>query len=164
MISAEQGLTYSRLWKVFNVKKIIIKGVKMGLNIQVSSVNVGKYIPGVCNIGPDEIRKRRNGALYSGLIMVIILILFPVLEVNRIWRLVVFLPAAAFGIGILQWQLKFCAGFGMKGVFNFGKIGKVNTIQEKENLRRDRNKSIRMLIWSILFGLAVAILFYFIPG
>ena len=38
-------------------------------------------------------------------------------------RLLVALPAAASASGYLQAWFKFCAGFGSRGIFNFGDLG-----------------------------------------
>jgi len=122
-----------------------------------------EYIPGTCNIGPKEIRTRRNGAIFSGILVVAIIVFLPMINIPKIWRLVLFIPAASFGVGFLQWYNKFCVGFGMKGLFNFGELGKTFTVEQKENLRKDRAKALRMVFLGIGFGLVIAILFYFLP-
>jgi hypothetical protein len=127
---------------------------------QIPSVSQDKYIPGVCNIGTEEIRRRRNGALFFGAITAIEIILLRIFDVSQIWRLTLFIPATSLGIGFQQWYLKFCVGFGLKGVFNFEEIGKTYSIEQKENLKKDRKK-VRQMIWvGIGFGLLTAILFY----
>ncbi len=122
-----------------------------------------EYIPGTCNIGPQEIRARRNGAIFSGALMLALIVFLPMIHVHKIWRLVLFIPASAFGVSFLQWYNKFCVGFGMKGIFNFGELGKTFTVEQKEDYRKDRTKAQRMIIQGIGFGLLLAIVFYTIP-
>jgi hypothetical protein len=126
------------------------------------SADQEKYIPGVCNIGPEERRRRRDGALISGAIAAIEIVLLLIFDVNRIWRLTLFIPAASLGIGFLQWYLRFCVGFGSKGVFNFGALGKTIPVEQEENLKKDLKKA-RQMIWAGTgFGLLCAVLFYLV--
>jgi len=122
-----------------------------------------KYIPGVCNIGPDEWKKRRSG-VYAGLVFVL-LVALPIyfLKLNPLWRLVVFLPLVAFTVSYQQWQQKFCVGFGMKGVFNFGELGKTYDVMQQEFLKKDRQKAMKMIIIGIVSAALITVAFYFIP-
>jgi hypothetical protein len=122
-----------------------------------------EYIPGTCNIGPKEIKNRRNGAIFNAILGIAIIILFLVLHVNPLWRLVLFIPTTSFAVGFQQWYNHFCVGFGLKGVFNFGDIGKTFTVEQKEDYNKDRAKAWRMIIIGIIFGLVLATVFYFLP-
>jgi hypothetical protein len=122
-----------------------------------------EYIPGTCNIGPAEIKARRNFAIGSGIFSMILIFLLLVFHVAPLWRLTLLLPATSFGVGFLQWYNHFCVNFGLRGVFNFGDLGKTFTVEQKENYRKDRMKAQKMIIQGAIFGLAVAILFYFLP-
>jgi hypothetical protein len=123
----------------------------------------GDYIPGTCNIGPAEIKARRNFAIQAGVVGVILIILLLIFHVAPLWRLSLFLPAASFGVGFLQWYNHFCVNFGMRGVFNFGDIGKTFTNEQKEDFKKDRMKAQKMIIQGVIFGLVLSILFYFLP-
>ena len=125
--------------------------------------NTGKYIPGTCNIGKEEIRIRRNGAIIGAILTVICIILFQWFDVNRGWRLLISIPIATSAISIQQWYLKFCVAFGLKGIFNFDELGKFVNITDKEQLKKDRAKSYRMIITGILIGLVAAIVYYLLP-
>jgi hypothetical protein len=120
-----------------------------------------QYIPGVCNIGPAEIKRRRNGAIFSALFTAALVILLILINAGKIWRLTLFIPAASLGVSFLQWYFKFCVGFGIKGIFNFGDVGNTFSILEKENLEKDRLKAWRMILIGIGFGMIAAIVFYF---
>jgi hypothetical protein len=121
------------------------------------------YIPGVCNIGPAEIRRR----MFSGWIgFIATLALAAVLfyyENPPIWRLLLFLPAFQAATGFLQGLYHFCLGFGFKAVFNFGEPGHVDSVTEAEFRKADRKKAQKILVESAIVGAAVALGTYFMP-
>jgi len=125
------------------------------------------YIPGVCNIGPAEIRMRRQTG-WIGLAAVILLwAAFCLLHVPAPWRLTLFFPAVMSAVGFLQAFMHFCAAFGILGVLNFGpSVGKTDTVDQAEFRRADRRKAILILLYSVLIGLAAALAGYFLilPG
>ncbi|VVB60871.1 Uncharacterised protein [uncultured archaeon] len=125
--------------------------------------SLNKYIPGTCNIGKEEIRKRRQSG-WTGLIITIIIYVFLAYAgAPPIWRLVVFVPATLAAVGFLQAYMHFCAYFGSVGVFNFGEVGKTDTVEQAEFRKIDRKKAIEIVASSILIGAAVAIAAYFLP-
>jgi Na+/proline symporter len=134
----------------------------MEMQDQNSSLPQEKYISGVCNIGPEERKRRRNGAIYSGILTIAEIIILSVFRVNPLWRLTLFIPAASLGVGFLQWYNKFCVAFGLMGVFNFGDIGTTFSVEQRQDLKRDRTKARRMILLGIVFGLICAVCFYFL--
>lgn len=125
--------------------------------------NDNHYVPGVCNIGKEEIRKRmRTG--WSGLILTVItatLLLW--LGADRPWRLLILIPATMSAIGFIQAYSRFCVYFGFGHLFNFGETGKTDTIEQAEFRAKDRAKAWQILGYCITIGLIVALLFYFLP-
>jgi hypothetical protein len=119
------------------------------------------YVPGVCNIGPAEINRRKQSG-YIGLAVTIVLWLaLVILHAPAATRLLVLIPATISASGFIQAYRHFCAGFGMKGVFNFGaEIGKTDTVAQKEFRDQDRNEARKILIASIIIGVIVARLAY----
>jgi hypothetical protein len=117
-----------------------------------------EYVPGVCNIGQAEIRKRRQGG-WAGLGATVLLwVLFIIFRVPAPWRLLLFFPAAIGATGFLQAALHFCAGFGMQGVFNFGpQVGKTDTVEQAEFRLKDRRTALRIGLYSMAIGIAIAI-------
>lgn len=122
------------------------------------------YVPGVCNIGPAEIRSRRNAG-YAGLAITIILfITFYIAPVAPAWRLLIFLPGALAASGFLQARLHFCAHFGMRGLFNFSDdLNKQESVDQAEFRRKDQRRAISIIAGSALFGTVVALIAYFLP-
>ena len=117
-----------------------------------------EYIPGVCNIGTAEIRKRRQSGWIGLGATVLLWIAFFVFRVPAPWRLFLFLPAALGASGFLQAAFHFCAAFGMRGVFNFGsEAGKTDTVEQAEFRRLDLRKARLISLYSALIGAAVAV-------
>ena len=117
-----------------------------------------EYIPGVCNIGAAEISRRRQSGWIGLGITVLLWVLFFILRVPAPWRLFLFLPASLGASGFLQAAFHFCAGFGMRGVFNFGsEVGKTDTVEQAEFRRQDVRKARLIGLYSGLIGAAVAV-------
>lgn len=119
-----------------------------------------QYIPGVCNIGPAEIKKRRQSG-WMGLTATIILWgILIYLNAAPIWRLLLFFPAMMSATGFLQAYMHFCAYFGFSSFFNFGDVGKTDTVLQAEFRAKDRRKAWQIVIYSVLIGIIVAVLAY----
>ena len=120
-----------------------------------------EYVPGVCNIGPSEIR-RRTQAGWVGLVATILLWTgLIVFRVPAPWRLLLFIPAAISAAGFIQAGMHFCAAFGIQGVFNFGPdVGKTDTIEQAEFRRRDHQKAMMIILYSTFIGIVTAMAGY----
>jgi hypothetical protein len=127
------------------------------------SIGGGVYEPGVCNIGPAEITRRRRVG-HAGLIVSAVLLGVLVAIGAPHWtRLVLVLTAGGSASGYLQAMFHFCAGFGSKGVFNFGPLGTVEEVSDPEARARDRFKSLEIGLASLAIGLIVGIAAVFLP-
>ena len=117
----------------------------------------GEYRPGVCNIGPAEIaRRRRTG--HTGVIATVVLLgMLIVVHAPTPLRLLAFFPAAVAASGYLQAWLRFCAGFGWLGVLNFGDVGRTEMVGSAEDRARDRARATRIGLASAAIGLVVAL-------
>lgn len=111
-----------------------------------------RYEPGVCNIGPAEIAMRRRAG-HAALATTVALIAGLHLRraPRRAW-LIVALPAAAAASGYLQSRLRFCAGFGSRGVYNFGELGSVVEAADPAARARDRAMARRIGLASAAIG------------
>jgi hypothetical protein len=113
------------------------------------------YQPGVCNIGPAEIARRRKAG-HIGLIATAIL--FAVLLITGappLARLLLILPAAAAASGYLQAWFKFCAGFGSRGMFNFGDVGTTEQVADDTARALDRARARQIGLASLGIGAVV---------
>jgi hypothetical protein len=115
------------------------------------------YQPGICNIGPAEIARRRRAGHVGVGAATVLLAGLVVAGAPRPSRLLVALPAAVAASGYLQARLRFCAGFGSQGVYNFGDIGPTLHVEDAEARRRDRSRATQIGVASGAIGLAVGL-------
>jgi hypothetical protein len=125
--------------------------------------DMDRYIPGTCNIGKEEVKKRRNGMVFAAVLAIIIVAVLLFTHADKLWRFFIFFPLVSFAVGFQQTIFKFCVGFGLKGIFNFKDLGESITVEEAEMRRLDKAKATKMIVTGILFGLVLTVLFYFIP-
>jgi hypothetical protein len=120
-------------------------------------LNVVAYEPGVCNIGPQEIaRRRRTG--HVGLVASVVLFVLLLAVAAPPWsRLLLVLTAGISASGYLQAWLHFCAGFGSAGVYNLGTLGTVQRVADATARSRDRMRSLEIGLASLGIGLIVGI-------
>jgi hypothetical protein len=78
-------------------------------------------------------------------------------------RFLVAIPAVGAAAGYLQARLKFCAGFGAAGVFNFGRLGPTEQVQSMEDRRRDRARALQIGAASVVIGIAAGLIAVAIP-
>ena len=121
------------------------------------------YQPGVCNIGPAEIRRRRRAGWVGLVIGVVFLALAFALDWPAAWRLLVAIPAAYSAAGFLQGAFQFCVMFGTRGLFNFGELGTEESVMEADFRRKDQRKALLIGGLSGLIGLVVALGALLIP-
>ncbi len=121
------------------------------------------YRPGVCNIGPAEIARRRQAGHIGLVVTVFLFVALVALGSSPLLRVIVALPAAGAASGYLQAWLKFCAGFGSRGVFNFGALGGTDQVLGADARRRDRRRANQIGLASLLVGVAVAVAAVLVP-
>ncbi len=131
--------------------------------IEYVDLGAGEYRPGVCNIGPAEIRRRRRigylglaGALALGGVLLAV-------DAPEVARLTIALPVAGALSGFLQARLRFCAGFGMAGLRNMGDLGEQVLVEDTAARAADRRKALQIQAASILGGVAAGIAFALLP-
>ena len=127
------------------------------------SLAPAEYQPGICNIGPAEIARRRRAG-HTGLTAAIGL--FAVLGAIGApdWaRFLVAIPAIGAASGYIQAHLKFCAGFGAAGVFNFGELGPTERVANDADRGRDRMRAFQIGFASFAIGIAVGLLAVAVP-
>jgi hypothetical protein len=116
-----------------------------------------EYRPGVCNIGPAEIARRRRAGHVGLLVTVAVLAALVAIDAPPLARLVLILPAAVAASGYLQAWLKFCAGFGSRGIFNLGPVGDTRQVVDQDARARDRAMANRIGLASFAIGVAVGV-------
>jgi hypothetical protein len=117
-----------------------------------------RYVPGVCNIGPWEIRRRRAFALVGIGIAAAILAALVAVGAPAAARLVLILPLWGGAFSWLQARRRFCAAFAIAGVANFGDgDGARRSVADEAAHRADMLATLRMTRDSFLLALPVAI-------
>jgi hypothetical protein len=122
-----------------------------------------EYIPGTCNIGRAEVKKRKASTWFSLILAIVVVLWIVFLNPAREWRLVLFIPVASLVVNFQQVYFGFCVNFGMRGVFNFDNAGKFDTIEHPEFRFKDKAKAIRMIQLGALTGAVAALIFYALP-
>jgi hypothetical protein len=121
------------------------------------------YQPGICNIGPAEITRRRRAG-HTGLIAAIGLLFGLVIVGAPDWtRFLVAVPAIGAASGYIQAHLRFCAGFGSMGVLNFGEVGPTEHVATAEDRARDRRRALQIGVASFAIGIAAGFFAVVIP-
>lgn len=122
-----------------------------------------EYRPGVCNIGPEEITRRRRSGHVALVATVVLLAVLVAIGAPPLVRLLLILPAGAAASGYLQARLKFCAGFGSRGVFNFGAVGPMHEVLDADARAQDRTRARQIGLASLAIGLVVAVVAVLLP-
>jgi hypothetical protein len=123
---------------------------------------IPEYRPGQCNIGPAEIARRRRAGHVGLLMTLAALAVLIAIDAPPLARLLVALPAAIAASGYLQAWLRFCAGFGARGVLNFGDVGSTEEVPEAVRAL-DRAQARRIMLASLGAGVAVGIVAALLP-
>ena len=119
---------------------------------------MSEYISGACNIGPAEIKRRKQGAYLGGALYLIVSISLIASDASKSARLWVFLPAALFAVGYIQSKRKFCVAYGFLGIFNFEKLGKTTKIKVNQELKADRKYAIKLSVQALLLAIILTLL------
>lgn len=121
------------------------------------------YQPGVCNIGPAEIRRRRLSGWVGLGVSVVFLALAFALGWAAPWRLLVALPVFLSAQGFLQAAFHFCVGFASRGLYNFGALGSEESVQDAEFRRADLRKALLITVLAGAIAAVVAVVAFFVP-
>ena len=104
-----------------------------------------EYIPGSCNIGKGEIRRRQVVALVGLFFSISTLLTFNTVDAPPAIRLGIFFPLMVASVGFVQSRSKFCLAYGLAGTFNIGKMGDIKRVTSKEDRAADRKTALVIL-------------------
>lgn len=115
------------------------------------------YIPGTCNLGKSEVRRRQfvaflglGLAFFSG---------FGLWEGSALVKLTIFLPFFVFATGFIQSRRKFCMAYGFSGAFNLGRLGELSRVQDPADRAADRKTALSILGQASLLALTLTLLY-----
>lgn len=124
------------------------------------------YAPGACNIGPEEIDRRRKAAV-AGLVASVgfaaALIFGFGSAPGGLERLLVALPLTGAAIGWIQARRRFCMAYGLAGTFNLGRIGEMSRVTDQAALAADRRTALIIAAQGLAIGVGGALLFLVLP-
>lgn len=121
-------------------------------------MNTNNYVPGVCNIGKEEINKRKRAGIVGLILTILTYSLFVYFEVSKGVRFLTFIPAVISAIGFLQARMRFCAYYGLAEMFNFDSLEKSNKVDNNEFVRKDKKRARQIIYYSVLIGIGVGLI------
>ena len=122
-----------------------------------------EYIPGTCNIGKGEIRRRQIVAIAGAVMSIVSFVGLISNDAAKSARLSLFVPLFVFAIGFVQSRKKFCLAYGFLGTFNFGGLGQISKVADPISKKADRKTALTILAQSTLLALGMTILAYALP-
>jgi hypothetical protein len=122
------------------------------------------YVAGACNIGPYEIRRRRAFGVAGVAAAALLGAALLAIGAPPSARLLVALPLIGGVFSMLQARRRFCAGFAVAGLSNFGAddTGR-RAVTDPGARRADRLAALRMGVDATLIGLPAVVLFILLP-
>jgi hypothetical protein len=121
------------------------------------------YIPGTCNIGKGEIRRRQVVALIGAVLSAFTLAGLISTNAAPGARLGIFIPLLVASIGWIQSRKKFCLAYGFMGTFNFGKLGQLSKVSDKSAQAADRKTALSILAQSLALAAILTLIVYLLP-
>jgi hypothetical protein len=116
-----------------------------------------------CNIGPDEIARRRRSAIAMSVVTALAAVAAVAVAAPAPARLLLWPLASAAAITWLQVVHRFCVAFGTLGLENFGRLGEQAPVDPR--LRAvDRRRALRLVLEGALVGLVVTLVIVAIPA
>ena len=126
-------------------------------------MSTADYIPGACNIGKGEIRRRQVVALIGLALSISTLVTLISTDAPRGARLAIFIPLAVASIGWVQSRRKFCLAYGFMGTFNFGKLGQLSRVADTASRAADRKTALSILVQAGSYALIATAIVYALP-
>jgi hypothetical protein len=112
------------------------------------------YVPGSCNLGKSEIRRRQFVALLGLFLTGSTLAGLIGTDAPSSARWGLFVPLMVFSVGFIQSRKKFCLAYGFMGTFNLGKLG---------DRKADRKTALKILIQSAALAFLLTVLLVAAP-
>lgn len=111
-----------------------------------------QYIPGSCNIGKGEIKRRQFVAFVGLFLSIATLVTLISIDAPTSSRIGIFFPLMVASVGYIQSRSKFCLAYGFAGTFNVGKMGDLSRVASPEDRAEDRKTALTILGKSFLLA------------
>jgi hypothetical protein len=126
-------------------------------------VSSSQYIPGTCNIGSGEIRRRKVVAIIGLMLSISSFVTLLMSGAPRNARYGIFVPLMIASVGWVQSRSKFCLAYGFAGTFNMGKLGDISRVADKASKAADRKTAVTILLKSTALAAALTLLVVLLP-
>jgi len=125
--------------------------------VQISYQDQGTYQAGACNIGPAEIARRRRAGLFGVGLALGIAVVLVAIDAPAWARFAVFPFLAGGLVSLEQVRRRFCVGFALAGIRNFGPLGGATAVTSATDRATDRRTALVMVatMSAIAFGLTM---------
>jgi hypothetical protein len=131
--------------------------------VSIEIVDPGRYQAGACNIGPAEIaRRRRAGLLGVGVALALAVILVAV-DAPPWARAIVIVPLGTGLVSLEQVRRRFCVGFALAGLRNFGELGQESKVTDAADRAADRRAALVMTGYSWAIAAVITAAFVLLP-
>ncbi|CAB4699678.1 unannotated protein [freshwater metagenome] len=134
-----------------------------GLMKMSTKMSNATYIPGTCNLGKSEIRRRQIVGLVGLFFSLSSLVGLMSIHAERSARLGIFLPLMVASVGFVQSRSKFCLAYGFAGTFNLGKLGDISRVSDPIDRAADRATALKILLKSFLLAALATVVVYVLP-
>jgi hypothetical protein len=125
-------------------------------------VTLDRSIRPHCNIGPDEIARRRRSSIAFTALAAVVAVALVAGHMGPLARLAIFPFAAGAAVNWLQVVHRFCVAFGALGVENFGRLGQEHRVDGVQRAS-DRRRAMQLILEGSMIGLAVAVALAILP-
>jgi hypothetical protein len=121
-----------------------------------------KYIPGVCNINPIEIKRRKQSGYFSFAVAATGLGLLLFMHAPWPYFITLFIPLFIGTLSILQAKNRFCVAYAASKQHH-ADDGDIETITDEDAQKADALKARSMYLKSLIISLAGTILVCLLP-
>ena len=128
-----------------------------------SKMPEAEYIPGTCNIGKGEIRRRQLVAAVGLFFSISTFLSLIAVDAPRLARIGIFIPLFVASVGYVQSRSKFCLAYGFAGTFNVGKLGDIKRVASKEDRAADRATALKILGKSFVLAALATLVVFVLP-
>jgi hypothetical protein len=114
-------------------------------------VTLDRSIGPRCNIGPDEIARRRRSAIAFTAVAVVVAVALVASDLPVVARLILLPFATGAAVTWLQVVHRFCVAFGAFGLENFGRLGDESKVDPTQRAA-DRRRAAQLILEGSLIG------------
>ncbi|MFM9053143.1 MAG: hypothetical protein ACKOKF_12670 [Bacteroidota bacterium] len=121
-----------------------------------------QYQPGVCNIGPSEVRVRR--LFFRIILAVTLLMTIAAVFWSHSIPMFILMLFTSFSMIVLHFEIRyrFCILFGFFNLHNFRQLGNLEEVKSEHHSKLDRKRVWKIVLQSFAFALLYSSTIHFI--